>query len=143
VAVLGIPGNMEGLASEMAERAAENVATPLRPAPSDEAVERAADMFARAKRPLILAGTGAGLSGAGPALRKLVANYGFPVMANALGRGLVPEDLVYGFSWPLAQIAGRHADLVLCLGLRVTQRMGYGLPPRFAKDAKFIQVDVN
>ncbi len=143
VAVLGIPGNMEGLAAEMAEKAEINVTIPVNAGPSDEAVERAADLLAKAKQPLILLGTGAGLSGAGPAVRKLVQNYGFATMANALGRGLVPEDLVHSFSWPLAQVAARHADVVLCLGIRLTQRMGYGLAPRFAANAKFIQVDVN
>jgi acetolactate synthase-1/2/3 large subunit len=42
----------------------------------------------------------------------------------------------------MAQVAARHADVVLVVGARLKQRLGYGLPPRFAPDARFIQVDV-
>jgi acetolactate synthase-1/2/3 large subunit len=143
VAMLGIPHGMEAKAVEMVERAETPITAPMNPAPSDAAIAQAAEMLANAKRPLILAGTGAALSGAGAALRKLAASYGFPVLANALGRGLVPEDLKIGFPWPLAQVAAKHADVVLCLGLRLTQRMGYGLAPRFNANARFIQVDVH
>ena len=143
VAVLGIPHGLAAQAAEMMDRPPMPLTEPLNPAPSDEALERAADLIAKAKRPLILVGTGAALSGAGPALRKLASTYRFPVLANALGRGLVPEDLQLGFGWPLAQVAAKHADVVLCLGMRLTRRMGFGLAPRFSADAKFIQVDVH
>jgi acetolactate synthase-1/2/3 large subunit len=143
VAMLGIPHGMEARAVEVTERAELALTQPVNGAPDDAAVARAAEMLANAKRPMILVGTGAALSGAGAALRKLVARYGFPVLANALGRGVVPEDLKHGFPWPLSQVAAKHADVVLCLGLRLTQRMGYGLPPRFGAGAKFIQVDIH
>ena len=143
VAMLGIPHGMEAKAVEMAERREIPVIALSSPAPSDAMVARAAEMIANAKRPLIIAGSGAALSGAGPALRKLAASYGFPVLANALGRGLVPEDLQLGFGWPLAQVAAKHADVVLCLGARLTQRLGYGLAPRFSPTVKFIQVDIH
>ncbi len=143
VAVLGIPSGMEAQTAEVAERSSRSLALPLPPEPNDDAVARAADMIAGAQRPMILAGTGAALSGAGPALRALAARYGIPVLANALGRGLVPEDLKLGFPWPLAQVSAKQADVVLALGLRFTQRFGYGLPPRFSNTAKFIQVDVH
>ena len=35
-----------------------------------------------------------------------------------------------------------HADCVLVVGARLTQRLGLGLPPRFATDAVFIQIDI-
>jgi acetolactate synthase-1/2/3 large subunit len=47
-----------------------------------------------------------------------------------------------GFAWPLAQVAAKDADVVLIVGLRMSQRMGYGLAPRFAAAAKFIQIDI-
>jgi len=42
----------------------------------------------------------------------------------------------------MAQIAARLADVVLVVGARLKQRLGYGLPPRFSPEARFIQVDV-
>ncbi len=140
VAVLGIPQHFEAAVLD----AVESYAPPLTtaPAPNADAIEAAADILAKAKRPMILTGTGAALSEAGPALRKFVKAFGLPVLGNALGRGLVPEDLEYGFSWPLAQVAAKDADVVLVCGLRLTERMGYGLAPRFNAKAKFIQIDV-
>jgi acetolactate synthase-1/2/3 large subunit len=142
VAVLGIPQNFEAAAVEYAERARE-AARPVPPAPDPTAIAAAAARIARAKRPLILAGTGAALADSGEALRRLATEFRLPVLGNALGRGLVPEDDRLGFSWPLAQVAAKEADLVLAVGLRLTQRFGYGLAPRFAPDATFIQVDIH
>ncbi|MFL2771114.1 MAG: thiamine pyrophosphate-binding protein [Rhodospirillaceae bacterium] len=140
VAVLGIPQEFE---AESVEPAKTSKPTPgLRSEPNPEAIEQAVNVLAKAKRPLIVAGTGAALSGAGPALRKLAKTFQYPVIANALGRGLVPEDLKFGFSWPLAQVAAKDADVVLVVGMRLTERMGYGLSPRFAADAQFIQIDI-
>lgn len=140
VAVLGIPQQFEGEAVEAAKSYAPPPTEPS--APNPDSIARAADLIAQAKRPMILAGSGAAWSGAGPALRSLADTYRLPVIANALGRGLVPEDDVLGFSWPLAQVAAKDADVVLIAGMRLTERMGYGLAPRFNADAKFIQIDV-
>jgi acetolactate synthase-1/2/3 large subunit len=40
------------------------------------------------------------------------------------------------------QIVAKEADVVCVVGARLKQRLGYGLPPRFAPQAKFIQIDV-
>ncbi|MCC6172791.1 MAG: thiamine pyrophosphate-binding protein, partial [Gammaproteobacteria bacterium] len=64
------------------------------------------------------------------------------IAGNGLGRGVVPEDWERSFNWPLMQIAAKEADVVCLVGARLKQRLGFGLPPRFAPDAKFIQVDV-
>ena len=143
VAMLGIPNGWESKAVEMSERGEMALTTPRHPGPSDEALKTAAALLANAKRPLILVGAGAMLSGASPALRRLAETFRFPVLGNSMGRGIVAEDLKIGFPWPLAQVAAKHADVVLVLGARLTQRMGFGLAPRFAQNAKFIQVDVH
>lgn len=141
VAVLGIPQHFEGAAIDTAERA-RATPRPLPPSPDAGLVQEAATLIASAKRPLVIAGTGAALSGAGPALRALSSAYNLPVFGSNLGRGLVPEDMVRGFAWPLAQVAAKDADVVLIVGIRMGQRMGYGLAPRFSADAKFIQIDI-
>ena len=143
VAMLGIPNGWESKAVEMSERGEMALTTPRHPGPSDEALKTAAALLANAKRPLILLGAGAMLSGASSALRRLAETFRFPVLGNSMGRGIVAEDLKIGFPWPLAQVAAKQADVVLVLGSRLTQRMGFGLAPRFAQNAKFIQVDVH
>ncbi|MGY8963348.1 MAG: thiamine pyrophosphate-binding protein [Rhodospirillales bacterium] len=109
---------------------------------SADSIEAAVEMLSNAKRPLVLVGSGAGLSNAGPALRSLAETYRLPVLGHALGRGLVPEDHVLGFSWPLAQVAAKEADAVLVVGMRLSQRIGYGLAPRFNPKAKIAQIDL-
>lgn len=119
-------------------------ATPTiaRAAADPAAIEQAAATLHAAQRPLLIVGAGATQSGAGEALRELVRAHELPIAGNGLGRGLVPEDLERSFNWPLMQIAAREADVVCVVGARLKQRLGYGLPPRFAADAKFIQIDV-
>jgi len=143
VAMLGIPHGWESKAVEMSERGDMPLTFPGHAGPSTTALKAAAELLANAKRPLIVVGAGAMMSGASPALRRLAETFRFPVMANSMGRGVVAEDLKIGFPWPLAQVAAKHADVVLVLGARLTQRMGFGLAPRFAANAKFIQVDVH
>ncbi len=113
-----------------------------RVAPDPAAVARAADVLGAAARPLIVCGAGATRAGAGPGVRRLCLEHGVPVAGNSQGRGLVPEDDERSFAWPYMQSAAKEADAVLVLGARLKQRLGHGLPPRFAPDAKFVQVDL-
>lgn len=116
---------------------------PSMPQPDGWAIEAAAEMLARAHRPLAIAGAGAAWGQAGRGLTRLAHEAGIPVAGNGLGRGAVAEDWRRSFSWPYAQLAAREADCVLVVGSRLTQRMGFGLPPRFAPHARFIQIDVH
>lgn len=143
VAVLGVTNGFQTQAVDYADgiNPATTVSPPVEPDP--DAIAQAALLLSKAKRPLILAGSGAALSGAGAALRKFTKAYNIPVFANALGRGLVPEDNELSYSWPLANMSAAPADVVVVLGMRLTQRMAYGLAPRFDKKAKFIQIDVH
>ncbi len=142
VAVLGIPNGFQSKAVDYAEELNPPYTETSTPVPNPDVIELAALHLAKAKRPLILAGSGAALSGAGAALRKLTKAYCIPIFANALGRGLVPEDNELSFSWPLTNMTAASADLVVVVGMRLTQRMGYGLAPKFDNKAKFIQIDI-
>ncbi len=113
-----------------------------RPAADSAAILRAAQLLQSASKPLLIAGAGACHGEAGAALRALVECSDLPIAGNGLGRGLVPEDGVRSFSWPFMQLVAREADVVCVIGARLKQRLGYGLPPRFAATAKFIQIDV-
>ncbi len=113
-----------------------------RPHPDPDGVRAAADLIANARRPLVICGAGATRGQAGPGLRRLHAEFRLSIVGNGLGRGLVPEDWDRSFNWPMAQIAARQADVVLVVGARLKQRLGYGLPPPFSPEARFIQVDV-
>src|SRR5689334_10975347 len=67
-----------------------------RPIGSPADVQAAADLLRSAQRPIIIAGTGARMSGAGEALQAFARQQGAPVFGARLGRGLLaPDDPLY------------------------------------------------
>jgi acetolactate synthase-1/2/3 large subunit len=113
-----------------------------RPAPDAGAIREAAQRLYRAKTPLLITGAGATQSDAAEIIARLAKDFSLPIAGNSLGRGLVAENFVTSFNWPYMQYVAHQADVVCVLGSRLKQRLGYGLPPRFARDATFIQVDI-
>ena len=141
-AVLQIPQEYLQASLGNAGAAQQAPAEIARPAADPAAIERAAGLLAAAQRPLLIVGAGACHGHAGDALRALVEQCDLPIAGNGLGRGLVAEDSLRSFNWPLMQIAAHQADVVCLVGARLKQRLGYGLPPRFSATAKFIQIDI-
>lgn len=140
-AVLVIPAEL--LNADIGEATPAKLPAVAPPAPDHVAIQEAAALLAAARKPLAIAGAGAACGSATRGLWRLANELGVPVAANGLGRGALPEDGERSFSWPFAQIAAHEADCVLVVGSRLTQRMGFGLPPRFSPQARFIQVDVH
>ena len=106
-----------------------------------ERVAAAAKLLAAAERPVIVSGTGVFWSEAWTELRELVDATGIPFYATPQGRGVIEED------HPLALIAARstafrEADVVLVVGTRINHMIGFGRPPRFHADARFVQIDI-
>jgi acetolactate synthase-1/2/3 large subunit len=141
--VLQVP--QEFLAASLTNAGAAARPAPLiaRPAADPAQVAQAAALLREARRPLLIAGAGAAQGQAGAALGALVGRCDLPIAGNGLGRGVVPEDGERSFNWPLMQLAAKEADVVCVVGARLKQRLGYGLPPRFAAGAKFIQIDID
>ncbi len=140
--VLQIP--QEYLAQSLADTGAAQQPPPAigRPGPDPAAIAAAAELLATAERPLLITGAGAAWGQAATPINSLVQEFGLPIAGNGLGRGVVAEDWERSFNWPLMQIAARQADVVCVIGARLKQRLGYGLPPRFAPAARFIQIDI-
>ncbi|NDD75124.1 MAG: thiamine pyrophosphate-binding protein [Gammaproteobacteria bacterium] len=140
--VLQIP--QEYLQATLADAGAANLPAPrtTRAVADPAAIATAAELLATARRPLLIVGAGACQGDAGASLRTLVEEFDLPIAGNGLGRGLVAEDWVRSFNWPVMQIAAKDADVVCVIGARLKQRLGYGLPPRFSADAKFVQIDI-
>ncbi len=141
--VLAIPSNYFNVKFETEPVDEQPITEAARPEPLASAVDRAADLISGAERPLVIAGTGAAWGKAGPSLLRLAKDFRIPVFGDMLGRGLVPEDLEVGFSWHIAQTVAKEADVVLAVGARLTKRLGFGRPPRFAEQAQFIQIDID
>ncbi len=106
------------------------------------AIARAIDLLRRARRPLVLAGSGVLSSGACAELRRFVESAGLPVLTTSVAKGCVPA------AHPLHLAGARsaalsQADVILVIGTRFNFVMGYGRPPRFHPGVKVIQVDVD
>lgn len=113
--------------------------------PPAAAIERAAELLARAERPLLLAGRGAWLAGAGADAAALARDLGALTTTSALAMGLFDGDdalgVCGGFATETAAGLVRQADVVLVLGAGLnpfTTRFGQAFGP----DAVVIQVDV-
>ena len=59
-----------------------------------------------------------------------------------MGKGVVPDSHALNIS-AARYTALKEADLIILLGARLNWILHFGLPPRFNKDVKIIQVDIN
>ena len=107
-----------------------------------ELVKNAVKLLKEAQRPIILTGTGVFWSGAMAELREFVELTHIPFYTTPQGRGVIPEDHELCFPGARSR-AFKEADVVLVIGTRFNFIIGYGMPPRFAADVKFIQIDIS
>src|SRR5689334_14028329 len=119
---------------------------PLRPVrPSPAAVDEAAEVLARARRPLVIAGRGAVLSDARQPLEQLGERLGALLATSANGNGLFAGNpwslgISGGFASPAALELIAQADVVLSVGAGLnmwTTRHGRLVSP----DATVVQID--
>jgi Thiamine pyrophosphate-requiring enzymes [acetolactate synthase, pyruvate dehydrogenase (cytochrome), glyoxylate carboligase, phosphonopyruvate decarboxylase] len=112
---------------------------------------KAAERLITAKFPVILAGNGAEISGAGSEIRELAELLEAPVATSLMAKGILSEDheLSIGMvGWLGHQIAHEiireHSDYILAVGFRfsdeATSFWTEGLP--FVKENKIIQIDL-
>jgi 2-hydroxyacyl-CoA lyase 1 len=109
-------------------------------APSEN-VEAALDLLEKAQRPLVLVGKGMAWSRAEDEVRAFVERTQVPFVRSPMGKGVLPDD------HPLSAGAARtlalqQADVVFLMGARFNWIFHFGLPPRFSKDVKIIQLDI-
>jgi acetolactate synthase-1/2/3 large subunit len=108
----------------------------------------AAQAIDRARRPVILAGHGVLVSGAGDDLRAFAEKARIPVAHTLLGVGAMDEThpLSYGFmgmhGWKHVNRAIQSADLLIALGMRFDDRVT-GKVSTYAPGAAIIHVDID
>jgi acetolactate synthase I/II/III large subunit len=112
------------------------------------ALEAAAVLLRKAKRPLILAGHGVTISGAEMELRLLAERTGTPVVTTLLGISAFPEDHPLYIGWPGMHGAASvnraidKSDLLFAVGMRFDDRIT-GAVNKFAPNAKIVHIDVD
>src|SRR5262245_55708019 len=121
-------------------------AGPWKPSPrtlgDPAAIREAVALLARAERPLIVAGSGVLWSEGAAAFQALVDATGVPFYTTPISRGLIPED--HHLSFLNARVkAFSEADVLIVVGTRFNYIIQFGRPPRFAKDLKVVQIDMD
>jgi 3D-(3,5/4)-trihydroxycyclohexane-1,2-dione acylhydrolase (decyclizing) len=97
-----------------------------RVAPRQAEIVAAAELLAGAERPLVIAGGGVRYAAAEPELAELAERFGIPVTETFAGKGAVQHDAWWCMGGigvegnPAANALARDADLVLCVGTRLS-----------------------
>lgn len=124
-------------------------ATATKKAPSTAQVAQCIDLLRRAARPVIVLGFGVRLSGAAGLVQELMARVGAPVCPSWAAADMVPGDdpLLGGTFGTHGSRAGnftiQNADLVLCIGARLSTRETGSPTSSWAREAKTVIVDVD
>lgn len=123
-----------------------------RPSASETDVNHALNLLATSRKPVFFIGQGTTLAEAGPEISELQKTLGIPVITSPNGMGCVPADdpLTLGFigrngAYPANQ-AGRHADLVICIGTRFDDRSSSSWHAGYSwnfPSTKLLQVDID
>jgi 2-hydroxyacyl-CoA lyase 1 len=119
----------------------ERVPEPPRMVAPMENVESALNLLEKAQRPLVLLGKGMAWSRAEDEVRAFIERTQVPFVRSPMGKGVMPDD------HPLSAGAARtlalqQADVIFLMGARLNWIFHFGLPPRYAKDVKVIQLDI-
>ncbi len=112
--------------------------TTARPQGDPQMVSKAVDLLLKAERPLVFGGMGLWWSQAAEELREFIELTGIPFFGG-YSRGVLPDD------HPLclcARVGTEQADAVLAIGTRIDYKMGFGRPPVFSNESKWVQVDI-
>jgi thiamine pyrophosphate-dependent acetolactate synthase large subunit-like protein len=143
--LFSLPLDVQAAETSSKEMAPPALAQP--PVPTPEDVRRVADLLSAATAPVIVAGRGAVLAGAGAALEDLGERVGALLATSANGHGLFAGNpwslgISGGFAPPAAAHLLREADVVLAFGASLnmwTTRHGELIGP----SARVVQVDVD
>lgn len=111
-------------------------------------LEKAAELLAKAKKPVLFAGGGCNSPEASKALRAFTKSYRIPAVSSLMGLGVIPSSAA-----DFAGMIGMHgtyaankamyeSDLVLACGVRFDDR-ATGVVSKFCPNAKIIHIDID
>ncbi|MDE6081500.1 MAG: oxalyl-CoA decarboxylase, partial [Muribaculaceae bacterium] len=109
-------------------------------APNADAVTRAAQTIASAKKPAILLGKGAAQAQAEDLIKQLSDTYKIPYLAMSMAKGVLPDK------GELSALSCRstimeQADVVIVIGARINWMLSFG-KGKWNPNVKFVQLDV-
>jgi acetolactate synthase-1/2/3 large subunit len=112
-----------------------------------EEVKNAAQLLDEAKKPVIIAGTGAFYARAEKEVNNLVETADVPVMVPIWDRGVINRPIrqfvgVAGAASGEPELVG-DSDLLVYIGARIDFRTGYARPPVLKSGCRIIRIDVD
>ena len=121
---------------------AATVADPPRSQAMPMDIDQALNTLESAERPLVIVGKGMGWSRAEDEVRAFIERTQLPFLASPMGKGVMDDN------HPLSVGAARshalqEADVIFLMGSRLNWIMHFGLPPRFNKKVRIIQLDIS
>jgi 2-hydroxyacyl-CoA lyase 1 len=121
---------------------AATVADPPRFQAMQEDIDKALNVLESAQRPLVIVGKGMGWSRAEDEVRAFIERTQLPFLASPMGKGVV--DDTHRLSVGAARShALQEADVIFLMGARLNWIMHFGMPPRFNKNVRIIQLDIS
>jgi acetolactate synthase-1/2/3 large subunit len=115
----------------------------------DDQVRRCADLFAQAKRPVVLAGYGVRLARGDDAFARLVEEAGIPFLASWNACDMMPASHPLNVGRPGvfgqrgANLAMQNCDLLVAIGSHLCLSITGTLFDAFARDATIVMVDAD
>jgi len=115
--------------------------------PGDEVIEEFVELLSRAKKPVVIAGSGSWYSAADKEVLDVIEGANIPLFTLNFGRGIVSNDhpLCFGPTSASAPNAFRkvtsEADLILLFGIRLSLYIAFGRT--FNPKAKVAQIDID
>ena len=132
---------IQGQVEEESIHPAATVAEPPRMQAMPEEVDKALNALESAERPLVIVGKGMGWSRAEDEVGKFIERTQLPFLASPMGKGVMDDN------HPLSVGAARshvlqEADVIFLMGARLNWIMHFGMPPRFNKNVRIVQLDI-
>ena len=152
-AVSGRPGGVyldltgamlgETLDAEAGRKSLIKVVDPApRQMPAPDAIARAIDLLAKAKRPLIILGKGSAYAQADREIKSFVESTGVPFLPMSMAKGLLPDDHPQSAATARSFAIGQ-ADVVMVIGARLNWLLSNGKAPLWGEDTQLVQVDIS
>jgi acetolactate synthase-1/2/3 large subunit len=107
--------------------------------PDPASVHQAAELIADSRNPMIILGAGA--VAAGPEILDLARLIQAPVTAHRSGRGIVSEELPYGFGFAAAHHLWLKCDVLIAIGTRI--ELAYLRWRTIPPSLKIIRIDID
>ena len=118
------------------------------PRPTDEDIQKVADMINNSEKPFIYAGGGVPVSEAYEELLELAEKCDIPVSLSLMAKSAFPNShrlctgMIGMHGTKAANLGCNESDLLLSIGTRFSDRV-IGEPAKFARNAKIVQIDID